>query len=46
MDDEDFVLDVTFTESVPAVAGLMRNTDDDCGQTCESACANSTCVAP
>jgi FxLD family lantipeptide len=36
--DSEFDLDVSIVESGPVVAELMRNTDDNCGQTCESAC--------
>jgi FxLD family lantipeptide len=41
--DSDFDLDITIVESGPAVPDLMRNTDDNCGQSCQSACSNSTC---
>jgi FxLD family lantipeptide len=36
-------LDVRIVESGPVIAELMRNTDDNCGTTCQSACSNSTC---
>ncbi|MPZ64707.1 MAG: FxLD family lantipeptide [Pseudonocardiaceae bacterium] len=36
--DSDFDLDVSIVESGLVVAELMRNTDDECGKTCESAC--------
>lgn len=39
----DFDLDVRIVESGPVIAELMRNTDDGCGATCQSACANSGC---
>lgn len=39
----EFDLDIRIVESAPVIADLMRNTDDNCGQTCESACSNSTC---
>ena len=39
----EFDLDISIVESGPVVAELMRITDDNCGQTCQSACANSTC---
>ena len=39
----EFDLDVSIVTSGPVVADLMRNTDDNCGQTCQSACSNSTC---
>jgi FxLD family lantipeptide len=41
--DADFDLDITIVESGSVIAELMRNTDDNCGQTCQSACSNSTC---
>ncbi|MGI9001496.1 MAG: FxLD family lanthipeptide [Pseudonocardia sp.] len=41
--DADFDLDIRIVESGPVIADLMRNTDDNCGSTCQSACANSTC---
>lgn len=36
----EFDLDVSIVESAPVVADLMRNTDDNCGSTCESACTS------
>ncbi|HEX5402311.1 MAG TPA: FxLD family lanthipeptide [Pseudonocardiaceae bacterium] len=39
----EFDLDVSIVASGPVVADLMRNTDDNCGSTCQSACSNSTC---
>ncbi len=39
--DSEFDLDVRIVESRPAVADLMRITDDQCGATCESACPDS-----
>lgn len=36
--DSEFDLDVSIVESGPVVAELMRDTSDNCGQTCESAC--------
>jgi len=36
--DSEFDLDVSIVESGSVVAELMRNTDDNCGSTCESAC--------
>jgi len=41
--DMEFDLDVSIVESGPVVAELMRNTDDNCGQTCESACVGTGC---
>jgi FxLD family lantipeptide len=40
---EEFALDVRFVESGPVIADLMRQTDDNCGSTCQSACSNSGC---
>ncbi|WP_344876051.1 FxLD family lanthipeptide [Allokutzneria multivorans] len=39
----DFDLDLTFVESSSQQGVLLSYTDDGCGQTCESACSNSTC---
>jgi len=41
--DEEFDLDISIVASGPVVAELMRSTDDGCGSTCQSACANSGC---
>lgn len=41
--DAEFDLDIRIVESGPVIADLMRNTDDNCGATCQSACSNSTC---
>lgn len=41
--DTEFDLDISIVASAPVVPDLMRNTDDNCGQTCQSACSNSTC---
>jgi FxLD family lantipeptide len=41
--DSEFDLDVSIVESGPVVAELMRNTDDNCGQTCETACPDTGC---
>lgn len=41
--DMEFDLDLSIVASGPVVADLMRNTDDNCGATCQSACSNSTC---
>lgn len=41
--DTEFDLDLSIVASGPVVADLMRNTDDNCGATCQSACSNSTC---
>lgn len=40
--DADFDLDISVVESGPVVADLMRNTDDNCGHTCETACTSCT----
>ena len=40
--DADFDLDIRIVESGPVIADLMRNTDDNCGGTCQSACSNVT----
>lgn len=36
----DFDLDVSIIEVGEVVAGLMRNTDDNCGSTCPAACSS------
>jgi FxLD family lantipeptide len=41
--DSEFDLGVSFVESGPVVAELMRLTDDGCGSTCETACPNTGC---
>jgi FxLD family lantipeptide len=41
--ETDFDLDLSIVASGPVAADLMRSTDDNCGQTCQSACSNSTC---
>lgn len=41
--DTDFDLDISIVESSPVITDLKRITDDNCGQTCQSACSNSTC---
>ena len=38
--DSEFDLDVSIVESGPVIAELMRLTDDNCGNTCESACTS------
>jgi FxLD family lantipeptide len=38
--DPDFELAVSIVETGPVIADLMRSTDDNCGQTCESACTS------
>lgn len=39
----DFDLDITFVAQGSIIADLMSSTSDNCGSTCQSACANSTC---
>ncbi|TQN27808.1 FxLD family lantipeptide [Haloactinospora alba] len=41
--DAEFELDVSIAESGPVVAALLQNTEDNCGQTCESACPATGC---
>lgn len=41
--DSEFDLDVSIVESAPVVDELMRITDDNCGQTCETACPDTGC---
>lgn len=38
--DPDFDLDVSIVETGPVIADLIRSTDDNCGQTCQSACVS------
>ncbi|MGH3899735.1 MAG: FxLD family lanthipeptide [Pseudonocardiaceae bacterium] len=42
-EDLEFDLDVSIVESGSVVAELMRNTDDNCGHTCETACPDTGC---
>jgi FxLD family lantipeptide len=42
--DTDFDLDIETIASLPVVAGLLNDTGDGCGATCQSACSNSTCI--
>jgi FxLD family lantipeptide len=42
-DVDEFDLDVSIVESGPVIDQLLNLTDDGCGATCQSACANSTC---
>ncbi|GAQ68236.1 FxLD family lanthipeptide [Streptomyces scabiei] len=39
----DFDLSIETVASAPVVGMLLNDTGDGCGQTCESACSNSTC---
>jgi FxLD family lantipeptide len=41
----DFDLDVTVVAQGAIIPDLMNSTSDNCTSTCQSACANSTCVA-
>ncbi|CAL9634766.1 hypothetical protein SUDANB120_06171 (plasmid) [Streptomyces sp. enrichment culture] len=43
--DSDFDLDIETLASAPVVAGLLNDTGDGCGSTCQSACSNSTCIS-
>jgi FxLD family lantipeptide len=36
----DLDLDVSIIDAAPVVPGLMRATDDGCGNTCASACTS------
>ncbi|GGK13446.1 hypothetical protein GCM10010124_02510 [Pilimelia terevasa] len=36
----DFELDINVVNGAPFVAALMRDTSDNCGSTCPSACAS------
>jgi FxLD family lantipeptide len=38
--EDEFDLRVTVVEAGAAVAELLRNTDDNCGATCQSACTS------
>ncbi|MCX4582474.1 FxLD family lanthipeptide [Streptomyces sp. NBC_01481] len=42
--DSDFDLNIETIASAPVVAGLLNDTGDGCGATCQSACSNSTCI--
>ncbi|MFE2426466.1 FxLD family lanthipeptide [Streptomyces sp. NPDC059373] len=42
--DSDFDLNIEIIASAPVVAGLLNDTGDGCGSTCQSACSNSTCI--
>jgi len=44
LSDSDFDLDIETIASGPVVAGLLNDTSDGCTSTCQSACANSTCI--
>ncbi|HEY8986206.1 FxLD family lanthipeptide [Streptomyces sp. S6] len=43
--DADFDLAIETIASAPVVPGLLNDTGDGCGSTCQSACSNSTCVS-
>ncbi|BCM65680.1 hypothetical protein EASAB2608_01014 [Streptomyces sp. EAS-AB2608] len=40
----DFDLRVETVASVAVPGALLNDTGDGCGSTCQSACANSTCI--
>ncbi|UQA95711.1 FxLD family lanthipeptide [Streptomyces halobius] len=42
-ESSDFDLKIETVASAPVVGALLNDTGDGCGQTCESACSNSTC---
>ncbi|MEH0424537.1 FxLD family lanthipeptide [Streptomyces sp. B21-083] len=42
--DTDFDLNIETIASAPVVPGLLNDTGDGCGATCQSACSNSTCI--
>ena len=39
----DFDLRIETVTSAPVAGSLLNDTSDNCGQTCQSACSNSTC---
>lgn len=39
----DFDLSIETVTSAPVVGELLNDTSDSCGETCQSACSNSTC---
>ncbi|MGA5704631.1 FxLD family lanthipeptide [Peterkaempfera bronchialis] len=41
----DFDLSIETVASAPIVPGLLNDTGDGCGSTCQSACSNSTCIS-
>ncbi|WP_037913318.1 FxLD family lanthipeptide [Actinacidiphila yeochonensis] len=43
--DDDFDLDIETVTAAPVLGALLKDTDDGCGSTCQSACSNSTCIA-
>ncbi|MFI1563872.1 FxLD family lanthipeptide [Streptomyces sp. NPDC020490] len=42
--ESDFDLDIETIAGAPVVPGLLNDTGDGCGSTCQSACSNSTCI--
>jgi FxLD family lantipeptide len=40
----DFDLNIETVSSVAVPGALLNDTGDGCGQTCQSACSNSTCI--
>ncbi|MGW5434624.1 FxLD family lanthipeptide [Streptomyces sp. NPDC004059] len=43
-DNGDFDLNIETVASVAVPGALLNDTGDGCGSTCQSACANSTCI--
>lgn len=43
-DGSDFDLNIETVASAPIVGSLLNDTSDNCTQTCDSACTNSTCI--
>lgn len=42
--EADFDLDISVVEQGPVIPSLLNDTSDNCTATCNSACANSTCI--
>ncbi|MEE4543495.1 FxLD family lanthipeptide [Streptomyces sp. V4-01] len=42
--DSDFDLDIQTIGAAPVLGSLLNDTSDNCTSTCQSACANSTCI--
>ncbi|MFE0580761.1 MULTISPECIES: FxLD family lanthipeptide [Streptomycetaceae] len=40
----DFDLNIETVSALPVASSLLNDTGDGCGQTCQSACSNSTCI--
>lgn len=43
-DGSDFDLSIETVASAPVIGSLLNDTSDNCTSTCDSACANSTCI--